>query len=165
MLTARLGLGARVTHLLGNALELPFHESTFDAVWTQNSGMNIAAKELLYAGVHRVLRPGGRLALQEPMTGPVQPLIFPEMWARDATTSFLRLPVEMRALIEAVGFRARAWEDVTVETAGPGPDAAVNVHSIQYLVMGEALATLNHAAYRNRTEGRVVVVQAVFDRT
>ncbi len=165
MLTARLGLGARVTHHLGNALELPFDASTFDVVWTQNSGMNIAAKEPLYAGFYRVLRPEGRLALQEPMAGPVQPLLFPEMWARDAATSFLRTPMEMRALIEAAGFRARAWDDVTAETAGPEPGAAVNVQSIPYLVMGEALATLNHVAYRNRTEGRIVVVQAVFDRT
>ena len=42
----------------------------FDMVWTQNSGMNIADKERLYAGFHRVLRPGGRLAFQEPMAGP-----------------------------------------------------------------------------------------------
>ena len=33
--------------------------------------MNIADKERLYAGFHRVLRPGGLLALQEPMAGPV----------------------------------------------------------------------------------------------
>jgi SAM-dependent methyltransferase len=164
MLTARLGLGDRVTHHAGNALELPFDDGTFDVVWTQNSGMNIAAKERLYAGFHRVLRPGGLLALQEPMAGPVQPPLFPVMWARDAATSFLRTPVEMRALIEAAGFRARAWDDVTAETTGPGPGAAVAVHSVQYLVMGEALAAITHAAYRNSAEGRIVMVQAVLDR-
>ena len=79
MLTAQLGLGDRVTHHVGNALALPFDPGTFDVVWTQNSGMNIADKERLYLGFHRVLRPGGRLAFQEPMAGPVQPLIFPVM--------------------------------------------------------------------------------------
>lgn len=164
VLTARLGLGDRVTHHAGNALELPFDDGTFDVVWTQNSGMNIAAKERLYASFHRVLRPGGLLALQEPMAGPVQPPIFPVMWARDAATSFLRVPIEMRALIEAAGFRARAWEDVTTERAGPEPGAAVPTHSIQSLVMGDALAAITRTGRRNRDEGRIVMVQAVFDR-
>src|SRR5262249_49443355 len=75
MLTDRLGLADRVTHQVGNALELPFEDGSFDAVWTQNSGMNIPDKERLYTGFHRVLRPGGRLAIQEPMAGPVQPMI------------------------------------------------------------------------------------------
>jgi hypothetical protein len=126
--------------------------------------MNIAAKEQLYAGFQRVLRSGGRLALQEPMAGPVQPAIFPVMWARDAATSFLRAPAEMRALIEAVGFRTRAWEDVTREVAGAGPDTATPTHTIQALVMGDALAAITHAGRRNRDEGRIVMVQAVFER-
>jgi ubiquinone/menaquinone biosynthesis C-methylase UbiE len=117
MLTARLGLGDRVTHHVGNALALPFEPGAFDVVWTQNSGMNIADKEYLYRGFYRVLRPGGRLAFQEPMAGPVQPLIFPLMWARDAATNFLRTPGEMRPLIEAAGFRAHVWE---VMAALPG---------------------------------------------
>jgi MPBQ/MSBQ methyltransferase len=163
-LTTRLGLGDRVTHQLENALELPFDAGMFDVVWTQNSGMNIAAKEQLYAAFHRVLRPGGRLALQEPMAGPVQPPIFPMMWARDAATNFLRTPMEMRALIEAAGFRTRAWDDVTVETSGSRSSAPYAAHSIQSLVMGNMLATITHNGRRNRDEGRLVMVQAVFDR-
>jgi MPBQ/MSBQ methyltransferase len=164
-LTTRLGLDDRVAHHVGHALELPFDDGTFDVVWTQNSGMNIAAKERLYVGFHRVLRPGGLLALQEPMAGPMQPPIFPVMWACDATTSFLRLPEEMRALIEAAGFRARAWEDVTTEIAGSGANAVSPTHSIQSLVMGDALAAISLTGRRNRDEGRIVMVQAVFDRS
>jgi SAM-dependent methyltransferase len=164
MLTAQLGLGDRVTHRIGNALDLPFDDDSFDVVWTQNSGMNIADKPRLYAGFHRVLRYGGVLALQEPMAGPVQPPIFPVMWAHDMATSFLRTPEEMRLLIEAAGFRARLWDDITAETAGPGPGDAVPAHSIQSLVMGEALGAITHAGRRNREEGRIVMVQAVFDR-
>src|SRR5688500_8324114 len=79
MLTARMGLADRLTHRIGSALDLPFEDGMFDAIWTQNSGMNIADKERLYAELYRVLRDGGRLAIQEPMAGPVQPLIFPVM--------------------------------------------------------------------------------------
>ena len=49
-ITDRLGLSERVSHHVGNALELPFNEGAFDVVWTQNSGMNIADKERLYVG-------------------------------------------------------------------------------------------------------------------
>jgi ubiquinone/menaquinone biosynthesis C-methylase UbiE len=165
-LTARVGLAARVTHRLGNALALApdVGAGAFDVVWTQNSGMNIADKEGLYAGFSRVLSRGGLLALQEPMAGPAQPPIFPVMWARDATASFLRTPDAMRAVIEAAGFRPRAWQDVSAEVAGPGGAAAIPAHSIQRIVMGDALAEITRAGERNRDEGRIVMIQAVLER-
>jgi SAM-dependent methyltransferase len=164
MLTARMRLDDRVSHQVGNALALPFPDGAFDLVWTQNSGMNIADKEGLYRGFHRVLRPGGRLALQEPMTGTVAPPVYPVMWARDESTSFLRAPAEMRAVIEAAGFRARVWDDVTAETAGPSGGAAIPAHSIQRLVMGDAIEEIIRVGHRNRDEGRLVSIQAVFER-
>ena len=164
VLTARMGLDDRVSHQVGNALALPFPGASFDLVWTQNSGMNIADKEGLYAGFHRVLRPGGRLALQEPMAGPVAPLLYPVMWARDPTTSFLRTPAEMRTVIEGAGFRLRVWDDVTAETAGPATATAIPAHSIQRLVMGDAIDEIIRVGHRNRDEGRLVSIQAVFER-
>jgi ubiquinone/menaquinone biosynthesis C-methylase UbiE len=164
MLTARMGLDDRVSHHVGNALDLSFPDGAFDMVWTQNSGMNIADKERLYAGFHRVLRSGGRLALQEPMVGPAPPLVYPVMWARDPSTNFLRAPAEMKAIIERTGFRLRVWDDVTAETAGPTTGAAIPAHSIQRLVMGDAIDEIIRAGHRNRAEGRLVLVQAVFDR-
>jgi len=163
-LTALVKLGGRVAHRQGNALALPFDGQAFDAVWTQNSGMNIADKESLYAGFARVLRPGGLLAIQEPMAGPVTPPIYPLMWARDATTSFLRRPDEMRALIEAAGFALRAWDDVTAEPFGARPGAPVPAHGIARIVMGEQLPDIMQAGQRNREEGRIVMIQAVFER-
>jgi SAM-dependent methyltransferase len=163
-LTARLGLGDRVRHRVGNALALPADGAPFDAVWTQNSGMNIADKSRLYAGFSRVLAPGGLLVIQEPMAGRVQPIVFPVMWARDASLSFLRPPGEMRDLIEAAGFENRAWEDVTEETTGPGSGAPVPAHGIARLVMGDALDEIMRAGKQNREEGRIVMIQAVFAR-
>jgi SAM-dependent methyltransferase len=164
-LTAKLRLGERVRHRVGNALTLPFEAGAFDLVWTQNSGMNIPDKERLYAGFHRVLRAGGRLAIQEPMAGPGGPPIFPLMWARDASTSALRSPAAMRALIEAAGFRAVAWDDITDEAAGPSTGAPVPAHSIQRIVMGdEHLDSIRRAGERNRVERRITMIQAVFDR-
>ncbi len=163
-LTTRMRLDDRVSHHVGNALALSFPDGAFDMVWTQNSGMNIANKEGLYAGFHRVLRPGGLLAIQEPMAGPVEPLVYPVMWARDSSLSHLRAPAAMRAVIEATGFRGRAWDDVTAETAGPSTGAAIPPHSIQRLVMGDAIDAIIAAGHRNREERRLVSVQAVFER-
>ena len=163
-LTARLGLADRVTHRVGDALAVEVGADPFDVVWTQNSGMNVADKERLYAGFARLLSRGGVLAIQEPMAGPVQPPIFPVMWARDATTSFLRRPEEMRGVIEAAGFRVRAWDDVTAQLAGPSTGAAVPAHGIQRIVMGDAVDEITRAGQRNREERRIVIVQAVFER-
>ena len=164
MLTARLGLTDRVSHQVGNALELPFESGTFDAVWTQNSGMSIANKAGLYAGFHRVLRAGGRVALQEPMAGPVQPAVYPLMWATDPSTSFLATPSEMQGLIEKAGFAVAAWDDVSAEFAGPASAEAIPPHTAQRLIMGEALDEIIRANHRNRTEGRIVSVQALLQR-
>jgi SAM-dependent methyltransferase len=163
-LTSRLGLADRVIHRLGDALALDMGPRPFDVVWTENSGMNIAAKEQLYAGFARLLPAGGLLVFQEPMAGPAQPPIFPQMWARDATTSFLRSPEEMRTLIEAAGFRARAWDDVTFEIAAPSSGAGVPAHSVARIVMGDAIDDIMRAARRNRDERRIVMIQAVFER-
>jgi ubiquinone/menaquinone biosynthesis C-methylase UbiE len=163
-LTDRIGLAERVAHRVGDALALDVDAGAFDVVWTQNSGMNIADKERLYAGFARALRPGGLLVLQEPMAGPVQPVVFPVMWAQDASTSHLRAPDDMRRLIEAVGFHARAWEDVTLELAGASSGAAVPAHSVQRLVMGDRLDEITRAGLRNRDERRIVMIQAVFAR-
>jgi hypothetical protein len=86
------------------------------------------------------------------------------MWARDASSSFLRAPAEMRALIEAASFRVREWEDVTAELAGPSTGAAIPTHAIARIVMGDAVDEISRAGQRNRDEGRMVNIQAAFER-
>jgi ubiquinone/menaquinone biosynthesis C-methylase UbiE len=160
-LTRRLGLGHRVTYQLGDALAPPSDES-FDVLWTQHSGMNIDAKEHLYAGFFELVKPRGLLALQEPMAGPVQPLRFPVMWANNAEFSFLRTQPETQTALEAAGFRLRTWQDITRETTAP--PGRVSESSIQYLIMREKLDAIQNNGRRNQEEGRVQIVQAVFDR-
>ncbi|MDQ3045762.1 MAG: methyltransferase domain-containing protein, partial [Chloroflexota bacterium] len=85
MLTSRTGLSPRVAFVNASALNLPFSNDAFDVVWTQHSSMNIANKDRLYDELRRVLRPGGRLALHEIMTGRRIPARFPVPWASDQT--------------------------------------------------------------------------------
>ena len=161
-LTGLLDLEDQVTHRIGNALALPADGAPYDVVWTQNSGMNIADKERLYASFARMLAPGGLLVFQEPMAGPGGPTIYPVMWARSDEQSFLRSPDEMRSLIEAAGFRCRAWEDATEQTSVGS--ASVPAHGIARIVMGDALDAIMRAGEQNRDERRIVMVHAVFER-
>jgi len=164
-LTARLELQDRVTHRQGDALALDVPPASFDAVWTQNSGMNIADKGRLYAGFARALKPGGLLVIQEPMAGPVQPVVFPVMWARDAAGSFLRPPDEMRAVMETAGFRVRTWDDVSEVATGPANAAAIPAYAAPRLIMGDALDAIIAAQQRNRAERRILMIQAVLERS
>jgi SAM-dependent methyltransferase len=160
LLTERLGLSDQLTHRLGSALDLSIEDGSFDVVWTQNSGMQIEDKARLYAELRRALRPGGRLAIQEPLAGPVQPPIYPLMWARDASQSFLLPPAELLVIIEGAGFRMRAWSAATPAAAR----AASSVPTIQRLVMGDALDAILAAGQRNAEEGRLVTMDGLFDR-
>ena len=48
---------------------MPFADASFDGVWTQHASTNIADKDRFYAEMHRVLGPGGRLALYDILAG------------------------------------------------------------------------------------------------
>jgi SAM-dependent methyltransferase len=162
MLTSLMHLEDRVGHVVGDALDLPFDDGAFDAVWTQNSGMNIADKERQYAESRRVVRTGGRLVTQEPMLGPGGPPYFPTMWAPDPSGSHLREPASMRAAMESAGFRTLTWDVVTVDRTGPsGPP---RTRTIQELVMGaDRLAAITAASRRTEAEGRLAMIQAVLE--
>jgi len=172
MLTARTGLSDRVSFQQGSALEMPFPDARFDAVWTLHSSMNIADKARLYAEIYRVLRPAGRLALYEIMAGPVQPLHFPVPWAADQTISFLLPPEAVRALLVETGFKEVAWVDTSARSAAgsrerPAPQAssAPALPSLgEHLLLGAKFDEIVRNARRNLEEQRIAVIQAVFER-
>jgi hypothetical protein len=95
------------------------------------------------------------------MAGPLQPIVFPVMWARDASTSFLRAPQAMRKVMEGAGFAVQAWDDVTEEAVGPSTGAPMPAPSIPRIVMGDAIDEIVRAGQRNREERRIVMIQAV----
>jgi len=69
LLNRLTGLAERIGVHTGSALDLPFPDASFDVVWMQNVGMNIADKAMLYGEIRRVLKPAGRFAFQEMTAG------------------------------------------------------------------------------------------------
>jgi ubiquinone/menaquinone biosynthesis C-methylase UbiE len=167
MLTARLALQERVVFRHGSALDLPFAKATFDAVWTQGVLMNIADKARFFAEVSRVLRPGGQLAFQASLAGPVPGVYYPTLWADDARLSFLVPPEACRRLLVAAGFQERAWHDATAQAvtqAQTRRTAGAEGASVRAIIAPTNLEERVANRLRNYAEGRVVQVMAVFER-
>lgn len=113
ILTDKVGLADRVTFDCGNATELPYDDGAFDLAWALNVTMNIEDRAGLYAEIHRVLKPGGKIGISEIGQGPGGEPYYPLTWAREPAYSFLLPPDEMRALLESSGFRVVEWIDET----------------------------------------------------
>jgi SAM-dependent methyltransferase len=168
MLTQRTGLVGRVDYRHGSALDLPFVDASFDVVWSQNVAMNIADRERLYSEMHRVLRRGGKLALQEVAAGPGGLPHYPVAWAREPSISFLFSPEATREKLEETGFRVLVWQDTTEPSlqaarrraqAGGAP-AALGRH----LILGSDWAAMSRNSLRNLEERRVAEFNAVLER-
>ena len=163
LLTARMGLTEQVRFCHGHAFNLPFPDGSFDCVWTQNSGMQIADKVRLYREFFRVLRPAGHLAQLEPVAGPVQPPYFPLMWASTAAGSHLLTAEALREVILATGFVERSWQPAARFPESAAPPVPPHL-TIQYLVMQERFQAIQEARVRNTAEDRLRTVLLVYER-
>jgi hypothetical protein len=70
----------------------------------------------------------------------------------------------MRRVMETAGFQVRAWDDVTAEAVGPSTGASSPAHSVQRIIMGDAVDAIARSGQKNREEGRIVMIQAVLER-
>jgi SAM-dependent methyltransferase len=172
-LCRRCGLEQDIEVVRGDARRMPICDADFDVVWTQAVWPSIDDKHAMVHEMHRVSKPGGRLALYEITSGPAAgDLHYPVPWANGPTESFLVSPEEVRSVTESAGFTVREWlegPDVLTrigETAGSGrPGMATGVDGITLaLVMPDFHKRMAGLA-RNIEEQRISMVMAVFVRT
>lgn len=170
MLSERTGLAELVDYRQGDATSLPFPDSSFDIVWTEHVAMNIPNKPRLYREMHRVLKPGGTLAIYDVLAGPSGPVLFPVPWARTPEASFLATPDELRSLLKDAGFDIETWSDTTdaarawfvalaerIQREGVGP---LGFH----VLLGSDFPAMAQNQRRNLEEARIVLAQIVARR-
>jgi SAM-dependent methyltransferase len=163
-LTTRCGLADRVTFKVGDALQLPFEDRVFDAVFLQHVAMNIADRPKLYNEARRVLRPRGRFATYDVVLKAGE-VIYPAPWARDPSTSFLLSEEDTRETLKACGFTELLWRDDTqtaiewfnAVAANPPGAGGLNLG----VVMGAEFPSIAGNLGRNIREGRLGVLSAV----
>lgn len=165
-LTQLLGLGAKVDFQQGDALKMPFPDSSFDAAFSMNVSMNIADKPALYREAARVLKPGGWLILSELAKGPGSPMDYPTPWAATANESFLATPEETRTGLEGSGFEVLEFRDATdaVKAYGARSKAAIErgekmPHRAVQLIHGVNAMEAMRNSSRGVAEARLVPVE------
>lgn len=171
MLAQRTGLADRTTFVQGNALAMPFPDDSFDCAWTQHVAMNIADRAGLYGSIRRILKPGGRLAIYDVLTGNGEPLLFPVPWASVPEISFLQTPDAMREALAQAGFMELSWTDTTEAGLAALPvqqaalQASANSGSLSLAtVMGSEFATMAANLAQNMKAGRVRLIQTIVQR-
>jgi ubiquinone/menaquinone biosynthesis C-methylase UbiE len=178
-LAKRVKLDNLLTYRQGDATQMPFDNEAFDVVWTQHASMNIADKHKLYSEMYRVLKHGGKLAVNEGYKGSSDmddsSLYFPVPWAADASISHLISAEEVRKLLkEIIGFKEVVWEDKTQhvsdwikqmmkraqQTSGGGPPP-LGIH----VTVGPQWSEMVKNALKNLEEGLLTVAQGIFERS
>jgi SAM-dependent methyltransferase len=164
LLNRLTGLEDRIEVHEGSALDMPFADDSFDVVWMQNVGMNIADKPKLYGEIARVLKPGGRYVFQELAAGRDPTSYFPLPWATEPGDSFLISVEDMGAVLGECGFVEELFEDTsdthlsrTIANATPAARGQLGL-----AVFVDNLAQKARNSRRCLEEGQVRLVRGVF---
>ena len=162
------GLADRVEILHGSALSLPVPGNSFDRAYSQAALMNISDKRGVFQEAHRVLRPGGLLALS-PLAGagPAGEPRYPLPWAVTADISFLATPDEIRGDLLAAGFEIVFVRDASVALAAALAPVLKQLETEglpplgEHVVSGENAKEWRINAMRSTAEGRLSMIEAL----
>ena len=166
--TRLLELGDRVAFEVGDALTMPFPESSFDGAYSMNVSMNIADKRSFYREIHRVLKPRMWLLLSELAKGEGGELDYPTPWAASAHTSFLSTPEDTRGGLEEAGFDVIRLHSTLEEARMFGARSRAMVergekppHRAVMLIHGELATQAMANTARGLSDARIVPIEVL----
>jgi len=167
-LSAMVGLSTKTRFRRADALALPFHDASFDAVWTEHAQMNIPDKERFYAEAVRVLRPGGSLIFADLFAGPGGELHYPVPWADSAETSSLISSDELRRILGSLGLQPihdhdhsdRTREAIEAARARGTDNGPLGIQ----VVLRRSVPEKFKNAFRNLSERRFVPLHGVWQK-
>ncbi|RUR31637.1 class I SAM-dependent methyltransferase [Vreelandella nanhaiensis] len=111
--------GSPLYWLTGDACAMPFADNSFDALLFQHSLLNMPNAHRVLNESRRVLRPGGKLAMHEVVSGPNPgTLRYPVPWAATPEHSHLNGHSVLKVLLEESGFTLEHdvnWSDIALE--------------------------------------------------
>ena len=167
-LTRLIGLDPRVRFQVGNALEMPFDDGTFDGAYSMFVSMNIADKAQLHREIHRVLKPGAWLVLSEVARGADGDVLYPTPWAATAAQSFLATVEDTREGLRSSGFEVKLVKNGLQRSRDFGARSRARVergekppYRANALIHGDAgVATVANVA-RGYKEGSLIPIEVV----
>ncbi len=122
--------------------------------------------------MRRVLKPGGRLAIQDVAQGPGGPVIYPVMWADRPEISFLRHPGGRRGRCwRRRGSRWLQWIDNSEAALAEAAAERAQMRAASgppllgiHLIVGPSAREKMRNGQRNQEEKRTLLINAVLER-
>jgi len=106
-------LATKTKFVLGDALELPFEDGSFDVVWTQHVQMNISNKARFYSEIARVLHKNGQFIYYDIFRKNSEDVDYPVPWANDPSISFLGTILNVDTILKSLGLTKVQTTDQT----------------------------------------------------
>ncbi len=98
-LSKLVNLDSKTSFVVGDAVNLPFENESFDVVWTQHVQMNISDKKRFYSEIRRVLKSGGHFLYYDIFKKNGNEIVYPMPWASTSDHSFLVKAIEMHDIL------------------------------------------------------------------